>query len=236
MAGATTFAFRAMDMAGARHRGRTRGGLQGPGQRAAAPARPDRPRRQRKVAAAEARGPPDPLEGRRHAGAGGLLAPVRDPRLLRDADDPDPPDARGADSGRHGSRRRSRGLRSDVEAGSTLEKAMERLPRSLRPIVPRDGPLRRAVGSPRGRARPGRVPGRESRQPAPPGEIGADVPGPDLRLRRRRPARRRRLHHSRLRRDLRRDRERKPGGRLLAADPDPDVRATPPTRSPATGS
>ncbi len=56
-------------------------------------------------------------------------------------------------------------------------------PRSLRPPLPGDGPLRRAVGPARGRARPDRLPGGESRRPAPPGQIGADVPVAGLRLR-----------------------------------------------------
>ncbi len=111
-----------------RHGGRGRGRVQGPGHRAAAPARPDRPRRQREERAVQARGPLRPLEGRRHARAGGLLAPVRDPGRLRDADAAHPAHARRADPGR-GDPRGGRGVRSDVEAGSTLEQAMERHPK-----------------------------------------------------------------------------------------------------------
>ena len=193
-----------------RHRRRARGRVQGPGQRAAAPARADRPRRQREVGAAEARGAPDPLEESRQAGAGGLLAPVRDPGRLRDADDPVAPDPRGADPGRQDPRGDRRACASDVEAGQHARAGDGALPRSLRPPVPGDGPLRRAVGPPRGGARPRRLPGRESRRPPAPGQIGADVPDPDLRLRDGRAAGRRRLRDPGLRQHLRRTRRRKP--------------------------
>ena len=69
------------------------------------------------------------LAGRRHARAGGLLAPVRDPGRLRDADAAHPAHARGADPGRADPARRSAGVRADVEAGSSLEQAMERHPK-----------------------------------------------------------------------------------------------------------
>ncbi len=86
------------------------------------------------------------------------------------------------------------------------------VPGSLRQVVPGDGPLRRAVGPPRGRARPRRLPGRESRRSPAPGQIGADVPGADLRLRGRGAAGRRRLRDPGLRQDLRRTGRRKSRG------------------------
>ena len=97
-------------------------------------------------------------------------------------------------------------------------------PEGLRPPLPGDGPLRRAVGPARGGARPDRLPGREDRRAAAPGEIGADVPGAGLRLRDRRAGRDRRLRHPGLRRHLRRDPAEEPGEERRAADADPDLR------------
>ena len=54
-------------------------------------------------------------------------------------------------------------------------------PAGLRPALPRDGPLRRELGPARGGARPGRVPAREDGRPAPPDPLGDDVPGVRLR-------------------------------------------------------
>ena len=84
------------------------------------------------------------------------------------------------------------GVRADVEAGSSLEQAMERHPKVF------DRLFRAMVrsGEQSGRledvARPDRLPGRENRRPEAPGQIGADVPGAGLRLRRRRAGRDRR--------------------------------------------
>ena len=234
MAGATTFAFRAMDVAGLCLGGRARGRVEGAGLRAAAPARPDRPRRHREARAVQDRGPVQEMAERRHARAGGLLAPVRDPGRLGDADAAHPAHARGADPGREDQRGRRR--RPRRRRGRQLARAGDGAPpEGLRPPLPGDGPLRRAVGPPGGRARPDRLPGRESRRPAPPGQIGADVPGAGLRLRGRRPGRDRRLRDPGLRRHLQRTRRRTPRRSRRPADPDPDLRATPRTCSPGTG-
>ena len=129
-----------------------------------------------KKRAVQDRGPLQTLEGRRHARAGGLLAPVRDPGRLGDADAAHPAHAGGADPGRadQGGDRRGAGRRRGRQHAGAGDGAP---PRSLRPPLPGDGPLRRGVGPARGRARPGRLPGGESRRPAPPGQIGDDVPG-----------------------------------------------------------
>ena len=96
---------------------------------------------------------------------------------------------------RDGGRRRARRRR-----GRQLARAGDGAPpEGLRPALPGDGPLRRAVGPARGGARPDRLPGREGRRAAPPGQIGADVPGAGLRLRRRGADRDRRLRDPRLR-------------------------------------
>ena len=60
-------------------------------------------------------------------------------------------------------------VREDVEAGSSLDQAMERQPGVFDPPLPLGGPRRRGVGPPRGGARPDRLPAREARRPAPPG-------------------------------------------------------------------
>ena len=93
---------------------RARGGLQGSGHRAAAPARPDRPRRLREARGAEARIGLPALQERQPARPVGLLAPVRDPDRLGDADAALALHARGADRGRDaqgGDRRRAPGRR-----------------------------------------------------------------------------------------------------------------------------
>ena len=72
-------------------------------------------------------------------------------------------------------------VRQDVEAGSSVAAAMESQPGRLRPALPLDGLRRRGLGPARGGARPGRVPAREARRPAAPGQVGDDVPGGRLR-------------------------------------------------------
>ena len=145
------------------------------------------------------------------------------------------PHAGGADPGRADPRggRRSAGRRRGGQHAGAGDGAPSE---GLRPALPGDGPLRRAVGSPRGRARPGRLPGREGRRPAPPGQIGADVPGAHIRFRGGRPGRDRRLRHPRLRQHLRRTRRRKPGRKQPNCRSRPRSASPPPTRSPATGS
>ena len=56
--------------------------------------------------------------------------------------------------------------------------------RGLRPAVSLDGLRRRGLGPARAVARPGRPPPREGRRAASPGEVGDDVPGGRLRARR----------------------------------------------------
>ena len=50
-------------------------------------------------------------------------------------------------------------------------------PEGLRQALPLDGALRRELGPPRGGARPDRLPAREARRAAPPDPLGDDVPG-----------------------------------------------------------
>ena len=223
MAGATTFAFRAMDLAGAATAGEVE---------AESKAQVTEQLRQRGLIVLDVseksepfkhRGPLQALEERRHARAGGLLAPVRHPGRLRDADAAHPAHARGADPGRRdprGDRRHARRRRGGqhARAGDGAP------PQGLRPPLPGDGPLRRAVRAPRGRARPDRLPGRENRRPAPPGQIGADVPGAGLRLRRRRAGRDRRLRDPGLRQHLQRNRRRTPRRKRRAAGADAALR------------
>ncbi len=116
------------------------------------------------------------------------------------------------------------GVRADVEAGSTLEQAMAAPPEGLRPPLPGDGPLRRAVGTSGGGAGPDRLPGGEGRRAAAPGQIGADVPGAGLRLRGRGAGRDRHVRDPRLRQDLQRTRRRTPRRRRRAAGPDAALR------------
>ena len=148
---------------------RARGRVEGPGHRAAAPARADRPRRLREARGVQARVDPPALQERQPAEPVGLLAPVRDPDRVGDADAALALHARGADRGRDaeeggrlaapGRRGGKLGLGGDgVAAGR------------LRPALPLDGRRRRELGPARGGARPGRLPAREARRPAPPGE------------------------------------------------------------------
>ena len=127
-------------------------------------------------------------------------------------------------------------VRRDVEAGSFAGAGDGAQAACLRPPLPGDGPLRRAVGSPRGGAGPDRHPHRENRHPAARGQIGADVPGVGLHRRDRGDGRDRRLRRPRLRRHLRRTGRRKPGGKGRTPLHDQDHASASPTRSPATGS
>ena len=68
-------------------------------------------------------------------------------------------------------------VRQDVEAGSSLADAMERRPQVFDPSLPRDGPLRRELRSPRGGARPRRLPAREARRAAAADPLRAPLPG-----------------------------------------------------------
>ena len=106
---------------------RGRGRDQVAGHRAAPPARPDRPRRLREGGGVQVREPHRPLPRDQHARARGLLAPVRDPGRLGDADAALALHARGPDRGR-AARGGDHGVRQDVEAGSSLADAMERRP------------------------------------------------------------------------------------------------------------
>ena len=69
------------------------------------------------------------LAGRRHARAGGLLAPVRHPDRLGDADAAHPAARSRSRPRTSRSREAVAGVRADVEAGSSLEQAMERYPK-----------------------------------------------------------------------------------------------------------
>ena len=75
------------------------------------------------------------------------------------------------------------GLRSDVEAGSSVADSMERNPADLRPALPLDGPGGRGLRPPRAGARHGRRPAREARRPEAAGALGDDVPDARLRVR-----------------------------------------------------
>ena len=203
---------------------RARRRLEGTGHRAAALSRPDRPRRQREEVPDRDRGLLQALQEGRHPRARGLLAPVRDPRRLRDADAADPLHARGTDPGREDPRGGGRPPRRR-RGGEHPRAGDGPPPRRLRQALPGDGPLRRAGGTARGRPRPDRLPGREGRRAEAPGQIGDDVPVVRLRGRDRRAADRRRLHHPRLREHLRRTLRRKSRrSQLGAAAADPDLR------------
>ncbi len=162
------------------------------------------------------------LQGRADARPGGRLAPVRDPgrprgcrccgRSARSRSRP-----RTARS-----RRRSTAFAATSRPGTSLGPGDGAQAAGLRSPLPGDGPLRRAVGPPRGGARSDGDPHRENRHAAARGEIGADVPGAGLHRRDRRDARDRRLRRAGLRRHLRRTRRRKSRrkGRTAVDDPD----------------
>ena len=114
------------------------------------------------------------------------------------------------------------GVRQDVEAGSSVAAAMESQPGVFDPLYRSMVCAGEGVGPARGGARPGRVPAREARRAAPPGQVGADVPGGRLRARAGGDDRRRRLHRPGLRRHLRGDRRREPRAPTRAAADDPD--------------
>ena len=131
----STFAFRAVDVAGVPVARRGRGRVEGAGHRAAAPARPDRPRRLREERGrSSSRASSSASAGRQHARPGRLLAPVRDPGRLGHADAALALHARGADRGREaqGGDRRRREPTSRPAARSPH--AMERQPADLRPL------------------------------------------------------------------------------------------------------
>ena len=116
--------------AGARRDG---GLLEGGGVRAAAPAGPDRPRHLREARGDEARERPPALQERQPARPVRLLAPVRDPDRLGDADAALALHARGADGGRD-AREGDHRVREDVEAGSSVAQAMESQPGVFDPL------------------------------------------------------------------------------------------------------
>src|ERR1700760_3474775 len=105
-------------------------------------------------------------------------------------------------------------VRRDAEGGSPLAQGggrrwapgWGRKATSLRPPLPGDGALRRAVRPARGGARPDGDPPREDRHAATRGEIGADVSGPGLRSGDAGDDRNRRLRRPGLHRHLRRTR------------------------------
>ncbi len=75
-------------------------------------------------------------------------------------------------------------------------------PEGLQPALRRDGPRRRDRRHPRGHAAARRHPARGRRLPAPPGQVGDDLPGGRALLRGARADRADRLHRPRLRRRL----------------------------------
>ena len=122
--------------------------------------------------AAQHRGPVQAMAGRRHARAGGLLAPVRDPGRLRDADAAHPAHAGGADPGRADQRRGRRGARR--RRGGPLSGAGDGAPpQGLRPAssgrwsAPASSPgawRRRSTGSPSRSRKPTRCAVRSNRR------------------------------------------------------------------------
>ena len=88
-------------------------------------------------------------------------------------------------------------LRADVESGSSLHAAMERQPGVFDPLYRSMVRAGEGAGRLGERARPGRRPAGEARRPAAPGALGDDVPGGRLRDRARRHARDRELRRAR---------------------------------------
>ena len=203
-------------------RGRRR--LEGGRHRAAARDGPDRPRRLREERGAQDRGLLQALPRRPDARAGGLLAPVRDPGRLGDADAALPAHARGPDRGRDADGGDRRASARTSRPGSSLAQAMERQPkvfdRLFRSMVrsgEQSGRLEEALERVAYQLEKLDALRRQIRSammyPAFVFVLGAGGDG-----------RRRRLHRSGLRRRLRGDRRRHPRRERRAAVPDPDQR------------
>ena len=172
----STFAFRAVDLAGVPSRGEVEAELEGAGHRAAAPARPDRPRRLREARGAQARGRLPALQERQPARTWPVFSRQFATLIASgDADAALALHARGADRGRDaqgGDRSRARTSRpaarwrgGDGAPAQGLRPLYRSMVRSARG---RGGSRRPSTGSP---------PAREARRPAAPGQVGDDVPG-----------------------------------------------------------
>ena len=213
-----------------------RGRLEGPGHRAAAPARPDRPRRQREEPARSTS---------RTSSSAGRASTCASWRSSRASSRPWSP--RGCRCCAPSTRSRSRprtsrsreaiaGVRADVEAGSSLEQAMERHPkvfdRLFRAMVrsgEQSGRLEEALD---------RIAFQVEKADALRRQVKSALMYPALvfGFATRRPDRDRRLRHPRLRQDLRRTRRRTPRRSSRPARCRRRSASRPPTLSPATGS
>ena len=214
----STYAFRAIDLAGTPSKGELEACVQGPGQRAAPPARADHPRRLRGGAR------PMKIDGFMDRFRGGIsragrLLAVRDLvssgiavlRSLYTLEEQTQDDKiTGAIVG----------LRNDVEAGGSVADAMERSPGIFDPLF-RSMVRAGATNAWSRRSRWSRFSWR-SWTPCDARSARDDVPGTRLHPRSRRDDRRRRLHRPGLHRDLRGARLGTPGESAELPFHDPD--------------
>ena len=204
----STFAFRAVDVAGVPSRGEVEAETQGAGHRAAAPARADRPRRLREARGGEARGPVDRFKsvGMRELAifsrqfatliASGMPM-LRSLYTLEDQTEDEK------------LKRRDRG-RAPGRRGGQLARRRDGAPpaRSSTRCSARWSARARARAGSRRRSSASPSTSRSSTPSEAPDPLGDDVPGVRLRPRVRGHARRRRVHRPDLRRRVRGDRRR----------------------------
>ena len=174
----STFAFRAVDLAGRPSRGEVEAPSKSSGLRSAPPARPDRPRHLRGARGVQARERSSSASRASTCASSAVFSRqfatliasgmpmLRSLYTLEDqTEDP------MLQAGDHSLAQRRRG-RQLADA-----RRWTRQPGVFDPALPLDGRRRRGLWSPRGVAGPRRRPARKARLPQAPGEVGDDVSG-----------------------------------------------------------